>query len=55
MNNARCKLSEDDVSYIKKHYIRGDKKYGAKALAEKFGVAHQTVCAVVSGQNWRRD
>ena len=53
INNARCKLNEDDVSYIKKHYIRGDKKYGAKALAQKFSVAHQTVCAVISGQNWR--
>ena len=54
-NNARCKLSEDDVSYIKKYYIRGDKKYGAKALAARFGVAHQTICAVISGQNWRTE
>ena len=53
INNARCKLSTNDVAYIKKNYIRGDKQYGAKALAAKFGVAHQTICAVVSGQNWR--
>ena len=53
INNARCKLSANDVAYIKKNYIRGDKQYGAKALAVKFGVAHQTICAVVSGQNWR--
>lgn len=53
VNNPRCKLTDDDVLYIKKNYIRGDKRYGAKALADKFGVAHQTICAVVSGQNWR--
>ena len=52
ISNARCKLTSDDVSYIKEHYIRGDKEYGAKALSAKFGVAHQTICAVVSGQNW---
>lgn len=53
--NARCKLTESDVAYIKKNYIKGDKKYGAKILADRFGVAHQTICAVVSGQNWKED
>lgn len=52
-NNARCKLSEADVSYIKRYYIRGDAKNGATALATRFSVAPQTICAVVSGQNWK--
>ncbi len=52
-NNARCKLSADNVAYIKNNYIRGDRQYGAKALASKFNVAPQTVCAVISGQNWK--
>ena len=52
-NNPRCKLSEDDIAYIKNNYSRGDKVYGAKALSKRFGVAHQTICAVVSGQNWK--
>lgn len=52
-NNSRCKLSEDDVAYIKNNYSRGDKIYGAKALSKRFGVAYQTICAVVSGQNWK--
>ena len=51
-SNARCKLTEDDVAYIKKYYIRGDIENGATALANRFGVARQTICAVVSGQNW---
>ena len=52
-NNSRCKLSEDDVAYIKNNYSRGDKVYGAKALSKRFGAACQTICAVVSGQNWK--
>lgn len=51
-SNGRSKLSSDDVLFIKQNYSRGDKTHGAKALAKKFNVAHQTICAVVSGQNW---
>lgn len=51
-DNGRAKLSSDDVLLIKENYKKGDKDYGAKALAERFNVAHQTICAVVSGQNW---
>ena len=51
--NGRNKLSYEDVSFILENYVPRDKQFGAKALAEQFGVAHQTICAVVSGQNWR--
>lgn len=51
--NARSKLTEEDVVYIKGHYIPGDKKFGAKALARYFGVAPQTISAINSGQNWK--
>lgn len=50
--NSRHKLTEKDVEYIRHNYIKGDKTYGAIALSKTFGVAHQTICAVVSGQNW---
>lgn len=53
MDNGRCKLTYYDVSFILEHYIPRDKRYGAKALAKQFGVAPQTICAVVSGQNWK--
>lgn len=55
INNSRCKLTEDQVAFIRDHYIPGDKTYGAKSLSKKFGVAHQTVCAVASGQNWNTE
>ena len=51
--NGRCKLTDDQVDFIRENYIRGDKEYGARAMAAKFGVAHQTICAVVTGQNWK--
>lgn len=54
IKNGRNKLSYEDVLFILENYIPRDKDCGAKALAKKFGVAHQTICAVVSGQNWRR-
>lgn len=51
--NSNAKLSTEDVNYIRTHYIKGDKTFGAKALAKKYGVTHQAICAVVYFQNWR--
>ena len=51
--NGRSSLTPENVSFIKAHYVPRDKTFGAKALSKKFGVAPQTICAVVSGQNWR--
>lgn len=51
--NANSKLSIDDVSYIKEKCIRRDKSFGVSALAKKYGVANQTISAVLSGQNWK--
>ena len=55
MHNSRCKLTAEDVEYIKKHYIKGDKVYGAISMSKQFNVAQQTICAVISGQNWKDD
>lgn len=53
--NGRSKLTEDDVVFIRRHHKAYDKKFGTGALAKKFGVARQTISAVVSGQNWIRE
>jgi len=50
--NGRSKLKMDDVAFIRKNYVPGDKEFGATALAKKYGVARQTISAVASGQNW---
>ena len=51
-SNGRAKLTFEDVQFIRASYKKGDKEYGATALAKKFNVARQTIGAVVSGQNW---
>ena len=53
-SNGRCKLSCEDVSFIREHYVPRHKEFGAKPLSIKFGVAPQTITAVAYGQNWRR-
>lgn len=52
VRNGRCKLSVDDVLFIRKNYIPGDKEFGALALSKRYNVAPQTISAVISGQNW---
>lgn len=37
------KLTNDDVEYIRNHYIPRDKVFGAKPLGKKFGVHWKTI------------
>ena len=55
MNNGRNILSEEDVKYIRQNCKKRDSMYSRKALAKKFNVAHQTISAVLSGQNWKEN
>lgn len=52
--NSRCKLTNEQVEFVKKNYVKGDKVYGAVALGKRFGVAHQTISAIINGQNWSK-
>lgn len=38
VDNGRAKLTQDDVNYIRTHFICGDRKYGARALSREFNV-----------------
>ena len=51
--NGRCKLTYEEVSFVIENYKPRDKEYGASALAKHFGVARQTITAIVCGKNWR--
>lgn len=55
VKNGRTRLSMDDVEYIRNNYKPGDKEFGAIPLAQKFGVAHQTISAVAHRQTWKGD
>ena len=47
------KLTEEDIKYIRKHYISKDKTYGSEALARKFNVAHSTISRAYYGKAWK--
>ena len=53
IKNGRCKLTNENVEFIKKNYVPFSKIYGAKALSKRFGVAPQTISAIITGQNWK--
>ena len=51
--HGNSKLSESQVDYIKKTYVRNSKKYGSCALAEQFGVHSTTIQQIIRGNTWR--
>ena len=49
---SACKLTAEDVKWIREHYIARDKKYGAMALGKKFGVNRRTIRDAASGKTY---
>lgn len=47
------KLTNEDVKYIRKVYIKRDKKFGAVALSKQFAVDRTTIHDIVSEKTWR--
>ena len=47
------KLTETDVRYIKQVYVKRDIKFGAVALARRFGVDRTTIHDIVKGKTWK--
>lgn len=53
--NYRKKLTDDEVRYIRKNYVKGDKRnlFTMKQLAEKFDVSPSTINSVVSWEFYK--
>lgn len=47
------KLNKEQVDYIRKHYKRYDKEFGATSLSKKFNVAPSCITNIVYNINWR--
>ena len=47
------KLTTEQVIYIKTHYKKLDKKFGARALAKKFNVTTTPILLIVKGKSWK--
>ena len=48
--NPGAKLSDDDARLILKLYIEGDKEFGGRALAKRFGVTPATISNIICGK-----
>ena len=53
INNYGAKLSEDDIMWIRNHYIPRDKQFGCRALGRKFGVSHTQISRLITGMTYR--
>jgi hypothetical protein len=54
-NCYNAKLSDNDVRYIREHYIPGNRVYGGRALARKFNIHHRTIQSVINGWSYKED
>lgn len=53
-SNVWCrKLTNEQVDFIREHYIPGDREFGTRALGRKFGVCHQCIMHVIDGTTYR--
>lgn len=48
-----AKLTEDDVSFIRKYHKPYDKEFGTKPLARALGVDPAAILSVVRGKTWK--
>ena len=49
--NSR-KLTDDDVSYIREHYIPRDRQFGTRGLGRRFGVDHMTIRRIIKNERY---
>ena len=47
------KLSEEDVAYIREHYIPRDKNYGSRAPGRLYRVGHKTILQIINGSAYK--
>jgi hypothetical protein len=55
-NNVKAKLTEDDVRYIRKHYVKGRGWYdkgNSEVLGKMFGVDPQTIVQIATRKTWK--
>ena len=52
-SNPCAKLSDDDARLILELYVEGDKNFGGRALAKRFGVSPATISDLVCGKTFK--
>lgn len=51
--SERRKLSDEQVRYIREHYIANDKVFGCRPLAKRFGVHHKTMSDIIEYKTYK--
>lgn len=51
--NPKCKLSEEDVLFIRNNYHRNDEVFGVTPLAKRFSVTQSCIRSIVTGKTWK--
>ncbi len=52
-NCKQSKLTVFQVNQIRKEYIFGSRKYGASALAKKYGVTHSSILKIIKNKTYK--
>lgn len=47
------KFTEEQIRFIREHYVPGDEKYGSRALAAKFGVNKTSINLIIKGETYK--
>ena len=51
--NTSCrKLTNEDVMFIREHYIPRDKTYGSRALSRRFNVSHSCILDLLNNKTY---
>jgi hypothetical protein len=50
---GRHKLNKSDVLWIRKHYKKGDREFGAKPLARRFGIDNHAIRKAIKGTHYK--
>ena len=52
-DNSQAKLTNEQVKWIREHYILRDNAFGCRALGRKFGVAHNTILEILQNKSYK--
>lgn len=52
-SNSQAKLTDDDVRFIRKTYVKQSKQFGTVALGRKFGVTNRVIGLIVNNKSYK--
>lgn len=53
VENGQAKFTEEQIKYIRSHYVERGKEFGCNALARKFNVDHSVISNIVHNKTYK--